>query len=213
MSDHPPLLIFETSILLDYLFERDAVAPLVDLAERGKVELVIPQMALAEFRGTALRLANLLGTKKIEQIRSTASALSRTRTSAMAAAVDKIREGCADAAAELDTVKGKIDAVAERVSRVAKVVPHTAEAHLEGYLRYLAGHPPDRPRKGLKDCRIFEAVKAVALSDSPLTRPLRVFLTKDSDFDAVTPELLPLGVRLERQVGRLYGELIGGLPS
>jgi hypothetical protein len=52
-----PLLVFDTNILLDVWLGRDGdqAVLLVRLAETGKIELVVPEFVLLEFRGTALR--------------------------------------------------------------------------------------------------------------------------------------------------------------
>lgn len=52
-----PLLVFDTNILMEVLLGRDGAAAvlLVELAEQLKVELVVPEYVLFEFRGTALR--------------------------------------------------------------------------------------------------------------------------------------------------------------
>ncbi len=52
-----PLLVFDTNILMDVLLRRDGAAAvlLVELAEKRRLELVVPEYVLFEFRGTALR--------------------------------------------------------------------------------------------------------------------------------------------------------------
>lgn len=90
----------------------------------------------------------------------------------------------------------------------ARIVPHTQAAHLKGELRYLSGRAPDGPLKGLKDCRIYEAVLEIAHGDH-LNKRDRYFVTKDKDFrkESLIDELALLGVTLEHEVGKLYAAL------
>ncbi len=82
------------------------------------------------------------------------------------------------------------------------------ETHFRGDLRYLSGQPPDRPKDGLKDCRIYEAVLEVVRADRAASRP-RYLVTRDSDFDyeELAAELAAHGVATRRDPGKLYGEL------
>src|SRR3990172_1486470 len=52
-----PLLVFDTNLLMEVLLGRDGAAAvlLVELALQRRIELVIPEYVLLEFRGTALR--------------------------------------------------------------------------------------------------------------------------------------------------------------
>jgi hypothetical protein len=77
---------------------------------------------------------------------------------------------------------------------------------MRGDLRYLAGHPPDRPGDGLKDCRIYEAVLEIAEAERATARP-KFLVTRDSDFDALEADLTALDFKIRKDPGRLYGEL------
>lgn len=52
-----PLLVFDTNVLVDVWLGRDndQAVLLVKLAEDGRVELLVPEYVLIEFRGTATR--------------------------------------------------------------------------------------------------------------------------------------------------------------
>ncbi len=97
----------------------------------------------------------------------------------------------------------------ERVRAVATVREHTQDLHFRGDLRYLKGLPPDRPVDGVKDCRIFEAILAIAQADVETSRK-KYLVTKDSDFDypELVDELGRLGFVLRKDPGGLYGELL-----
>lgn len=207
MAKAPPLLIFETNLILDLLLERDAmVAFLMDLAEAQKIELKIPEFALMEFRGAALR--TIAATReKVNQTRALANELARSAP--LARGANLIQEGCKVADAELHKAEERIEPVLDRFKRTAMIVPHTPDIHLKGDLRFAAGYPPGRAQKGIQDCRIYEAVLEIVRADRNISRNLKAFVTKDKDFHhpELISELANLGIILRDDVGRLYGEL------
>ena len=202
-----PLLVFDTNILMEVLLKRDGAnaSLLISLAEAKKVELVVPEYVLLEFRGTALRW--IRGEReRVATIRRAASEWLRS------AELDKPAAELQAASKTLDEnlnrVELEIDSVVSHIRSAAKVEPHTADIHFRGDLRYLAGEPPDRPVDGLKDCRIYEAILAIARSDKAATRPLKAILTRDSDFNhpKLIEELSGLGFVLRRDPGQVFGE-------
>lgn len=203
-----PLLVFDTNIIVDVWLGRDgdAAALLVDLAETGNVELVVPAYVLLEFRGTALRWIRD-ATKQIETLRQAANMWGRCTD--LGTATEHLRLACNEIDEQLEEYRFQIDEVLRRFSRVAHVPEHTPEIHFRGDLRYLSGYPPDRPVDGLKDCRIYEALLTIARSDKKRRRRLRFFVTKDSDFrwNELLTELTALGFTVRDDPGRLFGEL------
>lgn len=91
---------------------------------------------------------------------------------------------------------------------MATIEKHTPEIHFRGDLRFLRGAPPDRPADGIKDCRIYEAVLAVARSAVDQSRS-KFLVTKDKDFDfpQLHEELLTFGFVIRSDIGKLYSEL------
>ncbi len=95
----------------------------------------------------------------------------------------------------------------DEVRRQFDVEPHSPEIHYKGDLRYVQGLPPDEPKRGVQDCRIFEAALAIGRADVANNRPARFFLTKDSDFirkAGVRVELNALGIELVDSASRIY---------
>lgn len=202
-----PLVVFDTNILMDVLFGRDPAGGfLLQLAENGGVDLIVPEFVLKEFRGTALRWIASERTR-VATFRTVGNNWARCQE------LGKPAETIAAALAEIDKnliqLQTQIEFVIERAASVASVAPHTQEIHFRGDLRYLAGYPPDRPVDGLKDCRIFEAVLDIARRDQVTVRK-KFFVTKDSDFDSpgLAEELKAFDFEIRKDAGRLYGELL-----
>ncbi|WP_441292334.1 PIN domain-containing protein [Sorangium sp. KYC3313] len=186
----------------------DVAVLLVQLAEAGKVELILPEFVLIEFRGTALRWIREQRAALDSSVRPHAKAWARSKP--LGEAADDMRDAAAKLARELDTLASNIEAVRSRLQAVAKVVPHTVDVHFKGDLRYLGGYPPDRPVDGIKDCRIYEAVLEIAKADTANVRARRVYVTKDRDFanfGELVTELRGYDVELAGNLGQLYGEL------
>ncbi len=206
----PPLLIFDTNVVMDIWLGRDGdqAVLLVQLAEAKKVELILSEFVLIEFRGTALRWIREQRAALDSQVKPLAAAWARSKP--LGEAADDIRGGAVKLAREFDILANNIEAVRSRLKAVAKVVPHTMEVHFKGDLRYLGGYPPDRPVDGIKDCRIYEAVLEIVKADVANTRPRRVYVTKDRDFsryNELIDELMSHGVEMSSNLGKLYGEL------
>lgn len=206
MSDRP-LLVFDTNILMDVLLGRggDVATLLVELAEQGHADLVIPEYVLFEFRGTALRwLQNeALSLKKVRE-----AANEWTQSQKLDVPAFAIKEASRLIEEKLDELATKVDVVIERVRAVATVEKHTQDLHFRGDLRYLQGLPPDRPGDGIKDCRIYVAILAIAQAQQAADRA-KFLVTKDADFDddVLKAELGQLGFEIRKDPGRLYGEL------
>lgn len=201
-----PLLVFDTNILMDFLLQRGAQETplLVELAEKGQVDLVIPQYVLFEFRGTALRW---IGAERVrlQSVRQAANEWKRLGSLDLPA--QAIRDAVQSVEKSLTELETKVDEVLERIRQVAKVPEHTQDLHFRGDLRYLQGLPPDRPGHGIKDCRIYEAILDVARSDTE--ERSKILLTRDKDFDypSLKEDLKKLGFSLRSDTGKLYSEL------
>lgn len=207
----PPLLIFDTNVVMDIWLGRygDQAVLLVQLAETTKVELILSDFVLVEFRGTALRWIREQRAALDSNVRRFAAEWARSKP--LGEAADDMRGGAVKLARELDILANNIEAVRSRLKAVAQVVPHTMEIHFKGDLRYLGGYPPDRPVDGIKDCRIYEAVLEIVKADAANARPRRVYVTKDRDFSKyseLVDELKSHGVELSGNLGQLYGELL-----
>jgi len=205
-----PLLIFDTNVVMDIWLGRDGdqAVLLVQLAETGKVDLILPEFVLIEFRGTAFRWIREQRAALESNVRKHVREWARSKP--LGEAADDVRGGAVKLARELDVLANNIEAVRSRLQAVATVVPHTIEIHFKGDLRYLGGYPPDRPVDGIKDCRIYEAVLEIVRADAGNARARRVYVTKDGDFSNYTElvdELRSHGVELTDKLGRLYGEL------
>jgi hypothetical protein len=205
----PPLLIFDTNVLMNIWLARDDQSMLlVKLAEQNVVELVIPEFVLIEFQGTARRW---LREQRAVLDTNVAAAVNAWRRSALlGAATEQLQRGSQAVRAQLDDLPRKIEPLLDELRRVARVDPHTVDLHFRGDLRYLRGDPPDRPFDGVKDCRIYEAVLDILRRDAAADRPRRVYLTQDSDFHRYSDlvrELANLNCELVNKPGQLYGEL------
>ena len=204
---HLPLLVFDTNILMDVLLGRDGLAAvlLVELAEQGHAELVLPEYVLLEFRGTALRWVRS-ERERLVTVRRAAKEWMRSHR--LDEPADDIRGAARQVESRLGDIASEVDKVIHRVRAIATVEKHTQDLHFRGDLRYLQGLPPDRPVDGVKDCRIYEAILAIARADRG-TQRLKYLVTKDSDFDdaILEQELAQLGFRIRKDPGRIYGEL------
>lgn len=203
-----PLLVFDTNILLDVWLGRDGdqAVLLVNLAENKKVELVVPEFVLLEFRGTALRWARDERERLDTSVRRAAKEWARSERLSVDA--ESMRKAASGIEATLDSLVERVDTVISNIRRVAAVPWHTHDVHLRGELRFIAGHPPDGPADGLKDCRIYEAVLEVARNDAANFRP-KLLVTKDADFAVkeLIDELGSFGFGIRKDPGRLFGEL------
>lgn len=208
MSSSLPLLILDTNVLMDiWLAREQSQAPLfLELHRRRRIDLMIPEYVVLEFRGTAhlwvqKQQAFLAGT-----VRNAANEWSRSKHLESGAA--SIKNDCKTLETELSKLKSSIAEVELNVRASSQIVPHTLEIHFQGDLRFLSGRPPDRAVDGLKDCRIYEAILSIAASERERPGP-KFLLTKDSDFDyqELKDELLEHGVTMRKDSGKLYSEL------
>lgn len=203
------LLTFDTNVIFDIWSGRDGdhAVLLLQLAEAGRVELVLPEFVLLEFRGTALRWLREQRSR-IEPVRQLVKEWERCEP--LGDAADDVRGGVRKLLGELETLGNNVDPVIERVRAIARVERHTLDTHFRGDLRYLAGQAPDRPVDGLKDCRIYEALLDILRADARNARPQKVFATKDADFTKfpeLVAEVRALGAEMRSDLGRVYGEL------
>lgn len=203
-----PLLVFDTNILMDVLLDRETsqATLLVELAEQRRIDLVVPEYVLFEFRGTALRWIRD-ETLKLDKIRTVVNEWARSGK--LDKPAEEIKKAAGEVEARLRNVQSGIDPVISRIRNVAQIPEHTLDIHLRGDLRFLSGRPPDRPVDGLKDCRIYEAILVIAKADQEANRQ-RFLVTRDGDFDPeeLVDELRSLGVTIRKDPGRLYGELL-----
>ncbi len=201
-----PLLIFDTNLLLDFLFKRDSIpALIVALAEQGRVDLRIPELVITEFRGTAMRTAREFR-RDLNRVVGLANQIGRCEPLERTAL--ELKAKARSASTVLDTLTGTIDTTIQTLRRAATIESHTAAIHLAGDLRYVGGYPPDDIRQGAQDCRIFEAVLAIARDDRGAERPIKAFLTRDKDFDVpeLHEELSALDFAMRSDVGAVYGD-------
>ncbi|MEX1366147.1 MAG: PIN domain-containing protein [Nannocystaceae bacterium] len=202
------VLIFDTNILVDIWLARDGNESvlLLQLAEEGIVDLVLPEYVLIEFRGFALRWLRDERAKLEQRVRTLAREWGRSDD--LDEGADLIAAGCRKVDEGLEGLRNTIDQVAKRVRAVARVKPHTPEIHFRGDLRFLSGRPPDRPIGGIKDCRIFEAILEIAAEQERGER-LKYVVTKDQDFDheELRLQLDAQGFSIRKDPGRLFGEL------
>ena len=126
------LLIFDTNILVDIWLARDGneSALLLELAEQGVVDLVIPEYVLIEFRGFALRWLRDERAKLDQKVRATAREWGRSED--LDEGADLITAGCRRIEERLDALRCAVDEVAERVQTVARVEQHTPDVHFRG---------------------------------------------------------------------------------
>jgi len=200
-----PLVMFDTNVIFDYFLGRDPEILLLAQLSRQYVEIRIPEFVLMEFRGSILRE---LGAKEkaLSAVRQLANELERADH--WMSGVDRLRTGSELVMEDIARLRGKLDTFLDAVRRQFDVEPHSSEVHYKGDLRYVQGLPPDEPKRGVQDCRIFEAALAIGRADAANNRPARFFLTKDSDFlkkGGVQQELNALGIELVGSAGRIYG--------
>lgn len=199
-----PLVMFDTNVLFDFFLGRDPDIQLLVQTAGHQIDIRVPELILLEFRGSILRE---LGQKQkaIDTARQLAKELDRADQ--WMSGVESMRRGYEMASTDIERLRSRVDPFLDIVRRDFNIEPHTSEIHYLGDLRYLQGLPPDEPRRGVQDCRIFEAVLAIARTDSETQRPARFFLTKDSDFLkklGVKEELAKVGVELIGTVGPIY---------
>jgi predicted nucleic acid-binding protein len=203
-----PLLLWDTNVLMDVLLGRDGdqAVLLLDLAESGVLDLVVPEFVLIEFRGTALRWIRDEKARLDQKVRSTANEWQRS--SYLDSAAARIKEGAKLADEGLIALRARVKLVVERVVKVARVEQHTMDLHFRGDLRFLRGDPPDRPVDGIKDCRIYEAVFSIAQAELGRTG-MKYLVTRDGDFDyqELRDELNALGFIIRSDIGPLFKEL------
>jgi predicted nucleic acid-binding protein len=111
-----PLLVFDTNILMEVLLGRDGADAvlLVELAEKSRVELVVPEYVLLEFRGTALRWTREQ-LDRLTVIRHASNEWARSKELDTPAA--SIKMAAADVETSLAHVRGQIDTVITRFAR------------------------------------------------------------------------------------------------
>ncbi len=207
MKSTLPLLIFDTNILIDLWTQRDegTATTLVSLANT-KAEILVPEFVREEFRGTAHTWIKA-ERRRVELFEKNIA--SWKRPALLSAFADGMSEATENAKKSIGILNENIDVIySSSIPTFARIVPHTQAAHLKGELRYLSGRAPDAPSKGLKDCRIYEAVLEIAQGDQLNNRD-RYFVTRDEDFrkTSLIDELASLGVTLAHQVGKLYAAL------
>jgi predicted nucleic acid-binding protein len=212
----PALIVFDTNVVMDIWLGRDGddAVLLLTLAEQRRIELVVPEFVLIEFRGTARRWVRDQRARLADNVRTRAHEWGRSNK--LDDGADNIRTGANKVEAALGALECNIEPVVARLSALAKVVAHSAELHFRGDLRYLRGDPPDRPIDGLKDCRIYEAIFDILRADEGSSRVARILVTKDRDFARYAPivgELAGLGATLRADPGNLYRELLAGEAS
>jgi predicted nucleic acid-binding protein len=200
-----PLVMFDTNVLFDFFLGRDPEILLLAGLSRRYVEIRVPEFVLMEFRGSILRE---LGKTEdsLNSVRRLANELERADH--WMSGVDSLRAGCELTAQDIVRLRTRVDPFTDVVRRSFDIVPHTPDLHYLGDLRFVRGLPPDKPKRGVQDCRIFEAVLAIARQDAGVARPARFLLTKDADFlgqQGVRDELLALGVTLVGAAGPIYG--------
>jgi predicted nucleic acid-binding protein len=200
-----PLIIIDTNVLYDYFLGRDPDVVLLAKLSPTKAEIRVPEFVLFEFRGSVLRE---LGAKEMALSQTRALANELDRADGWNSGVRSLRDGCDVVMQDIEALRAKLDPFLLSLRSVFTVEAHTQEIHYLGDLRYVQGLPPDAPKRGVQDCRIFEAALAIARADAGTTRPAKVFLTKDADFlkkPGVRSELLSLGVELADAAGPLFG--------
>ncbi|MGH7438193.1 MAG: PIN domain-containing protein [Polyangiaceae bacterium] len=200
-----PLVMFDTNVLFDFFLGRDPEILLLAGLSPQYVEIRVPEFVLMEFRGSILRELGKIE-DSLNGVRRLANELDRADHTM--SGVDPLRAGCELAALDLAHLRTRVDPVLEAIRRNFNIVPHTQALHYLGDLRFVRGLPPDKPRRGVQDCRIFEAVLEIARQDVGVARPARFLLTKDSDFlgqQGVRDELLAVGVTLVGAAGPIYG--------
>lgn len=205
----PPLIVPETNIFMDIWLGRDqAIAKLLlPLATSKTIDLFVSEHSLLEFRGTALVWLRT-SRRQIETVQQ--STRNWRRTDQLGENADEIGLRLKRIDAELPKLQERIDEVIEQIGQAATIFDYTADIQFRGDQRFLAGLPPDEPGKGLKDCRLFEAVLEIAKSDHSNQRPWKAFITKDTDFEFenLHKELGEYNFEIRRDIGALLGRLI-----
>ena len=198
-----PLVVFDTNVLFDFFLGRDPDVLLLAQLAGHAVDLRVPEFVLLEFRGSVLRE---LGKKEeaLTAVRGLANELDRADR--WMSGADHLRNGIELVSRDIGELRARIDPFLERVRTIFTIVPHSADVHYRGDLRFVRGDPPDRPKRGVQDCRIFEAVLDIGRNDMGVARPEKLFLTKDGDFDrpGVPEELSRVGLSLVTSAGRIY---------
>ena len=123
-----PLLVFDTNILLDVWLgrENDQAILLVRLAETNRVELLVPEYVLIEFRGTALRWVRD-ETARVQVIR--AAAKEWLRSQELGTGADNLR-------ASTNEIETKLTSLASQVGVVeTRIRPQKREIELDGVHR------------------------------------------------------------------------------
>lgn len=112
---------------MEVLLGRDGAAAvlLVKLAEAKRVDLVVPDYVLLEFRGTALRwirdeLERLNGVRR--------SAKEWARSQELDKPAEEIKIAAGDVEQKLKALQSEVEVVIGRIRSVARVTPHTPDA-------------------------------------------------------------------------------------
>ena len=185
------MLLGETNLLLDVAFAQDTNCEyLVELAVEQKIQVAIPEYALAEAEGTGVQ-------KLLNQLRDLEPALYALRQFSRSAYhdVDGLIRGIERLMDDVKTTE--IPLVVEKISnlrQLATIIPLTSEILLQVELREAKQIPPFK--KG--DIRIYESILKFAAENQGSGFNF-VFLTRDrKDFDhpQVHTELHALDVEL-----------------
>jgi predicted nucleic acid-binding protein len=202
-----PLVMFDTNILFDFFLGRDPeILSLVQSCRTKQVVIRVPEFVLIEFRGSILRELGKMEAS-VQTMRSLAKEFERADH--LSSGVDALKEGCLLVSEDVARRRAKLDQFLSvvRCELGFEIVPHTPEIHYRGDLRFAQGLPPDQPKRGVQDCRIFEAILEIARNDRAVnTRSARYLLTKDSDFlkqAGIARELEAVGVQLEKSAARI----------
>jgi predicted nucleic acid-binding protein len=197
-----PLLIVDTNILFDWFLDRDPLARNVDeKVANGALEVRLPEFVLHEFEGS---MKNHLRLQKKEEQTLKAIVSSFGDSRAMSVTAGLLERATYSLTTDLAHFETRLPAFVEEIRQKYTVVPHTPDLHFQGDLRFVRGLPPDRPKRGIQDCRIFEGVLDIARTDAANVRK-RFFLTKDSDFqkDDCRAELRAVGVELVKNLEKV----------
>jgi len=199
-----PLVMVDTNVLFDFFLGRDPEILLLAPLSRKYVEIRVPEFVLLEFRGSILRELGRIE-DSLNSVRRLANELERADH--WMSGADALRGGSELIAQDLARLRTRVDPFIDMVHKRFDVVPHSPEIHYLGDLRFVRGLPPDKPKRGVQDCRILEAVLAIARQDAAVARPERFFLSKDADFrdqQGVADELRAVGVTLVGAAGPMY---------
>lgn len=211
MRSKRPLLVCDTNFLLEVLLEQDGnnASWLLQLAEQGQTELVVPEFVLSQFQGTARRKLREYRGRLAQQVQAVNEWL---RSNVLSSEAQLVRKSTHELEKHIAKLQGDIPGLVERLERVARIERQTQEVKLRGELRYIAGRPPARPDGDVSDCCIYEATLEIARAERGQERP-KFLVTRDNDFDApeLQAELTSLGFHIRKDLGRLYGELRAAL--